>query len=70
MNRDQFLRELRRYCRKADLPHVGWNPRKGKGGHGRVTIGQRFTTVPSGELKSGTLRAILTQLGLPEDALD
>lgn len=70
MNRDQFLRELRRYCRKADLPQVGWNPRKGKGGHGRVTVGAKFTTVPSGELKNATVRGILYQLGLPQDALD
>lgn len=69
MNRDQFLRTLRTYCKANGLDAPRFVSRKGKGGHGRVYIGERFTTVPSGELKRPTLEAILKQLQLPKDAL-
>lgn len=69
MNRDQFLRALRSYCRDNNLPSPAYNARKGKGGHGVVSIGERGTVVPSGELKKGTLEGILKTLGLPKDAV-
>jgi hypothetical protein len=69
MNRDQFIRALRTYCKAQGLDAPKLNARHGKGGHGRVSIGQRFTTVPAGELKRPTLEAILKQLGLPKDCL-
>ena len=46
------------------------DPSRGKGGHVMVRLGGRFAMVPtgSGEIASGTFRAILRQLGLrPED---
>ena len=69
VNRDQFLRALRTYCRANGLETPRFDPRHGKGGHGRITIGQRFTVIPSGELKTGTCEAILKQLGLPKSAV-
>lgn len=69
MNRDQFLRALRTYCRDNGLDAPRFDPRRGKGGHGRVWVGERFTTIPSGELKTGTRRGILKTLGLPPDAV-
>jgi predicted RNA binding protein YcfA (HicA-like mRNA interferase family) len=69
VNRDQFLRDLRAYCRTEGLDSPHFEARRGKGGHGRVHIGQQFTTVPSGEIKRPTLEAILKQLGLPKDAI-
>jgi hypothetical protein len=41
--------------------------RPGKGGHGTVTVDHAFTTIPSGEIKTGLKFAILKQLGLPKD---
>jgi hypothetical protein len=40
-----------------------------EGGHGTVTVGEVFTTVPSGEIKTGLKSAILKQLGLPKGAV-
>jgi hypothetical protein len=69
MNRDQFLRALRRYCRAENLDPPVFVPGHGKGGHGRVYVGDRFTTIKSGEIGKGLHRAMLGQLGLPDDAL-
>jgi len=45
---------------------------RGKGSHGTLYLGPRFAVIPGlkQELKAGTLRAILAQLGLtPEDLI-
>ena len=65
VNRDQFLRDLRAYAKAQGLT-LRFDARRGKGGHGRVFLGGRFTTIPSGEIKKPTLEAILKQLGLPK----
>jgi len=41
---------------------------RGKGGHGIVTVGVKFTTVQT-ELSEGRIESILKQLGLPKDAV-
>jgi hypothetical protein len=69
VNRNQFLRALRNYCKAQGLPKPAFDATHGKGGHGEVSIGDRFTTIPSGELKKGTKEGILKQLGLPKDAV-
>lgn len=69
MNRDQFLRALRKYCKANDLPAPTVNLRRGKGGHAVVKVGAMFAVVPSGELKAGTLEGILKLLDLPKDAV-
>ena len=48
---------------------MAWDPKHGKGSHGRLLVGDRFTTVPSGELKPPMVQVMLNQLGLPKDAL-
>jgi hypothetical protein len=68
MKREAFLRALKAYA-KAENIAFSWDPVRGKGGHGTVTVGSAFTTVPSGEIKTGLKFAILKQLGLPRDAL-
>ena len=68
MNRDAFLRDLRRYGKKSGLA-VSFNPGKGKGGHGTVQVGDKATIVKSGELSNVYVQLILKQLGLPKDAL-
>ena len=68
MNRDQFLRALRAYCRDQNLQGPRFDAARGKGGHGRVYVGARFTTIRSGEIGRALHRAMLEQLGLPKDA--
>jgi hypothetical protein len=67
VNRDTFLRGLRHYCRKNGLAFA-WSAKRGKGGHGIVTVADKFTTVQS-DLTRGRIESILKQLGLPKDAL-
>jgi len=45
---------------------VEYVTRRGKGSHGTLFYGNKFTIVrnPKDELKTGTLRAMLKQLGL------
>jgi mRNA interferase HicA len=59
----ELLRRLHRLGAEIDRG-------RGKGGHVMARLGGRFAMVPtgSGELPTGTLRAILRQLGLrPQD---
>ncbi len=67
MNRDGFIRDLRRYCRKNDLSFE-WKVSRGKGGHGLLKVGAAKTTVQS-DLTPGRIESILKQLGLPKDAI-
>lgn len=68
MNRDQFLRALRSYCKANGLDAPAFNARHGKGGHGRITVGGKFTTAKTGEIGRPLHKAMLKQLGLPDDA--
>ena len=65
----EFVRRMRRLGRKHGVA-VEFRAERGKGGHGTLYYGPRFTLVRSlrDELKPGTLRAMLRQLGLgPND---
>jgi len=68
VNRDALIRDLRAYGRAHGL-EVRWEPRQGKGSHGRLTVGARFTMVPAGQIKRFMLETILRQLGLPKDLI-
>ena len=57
----EFIRRAREYARKPGQS-VRFDPTHGKGSHGRVYVGCRFTTVRRGELKKGVLAAMLHQL--------
>ena len=46
---------------------VRFDPSRGKGSHGLLYLGQRRTVVKRGELKRGTLRAMLKQLDICEN---
>jgi mRNA interferase HicA len=63
MTKDELLRKLRKLA-KARGVECRFDGSIGKGGHGRVWFGDRFTHMPTGELAKGTLHAILKQLGL------
>jgi hypothetical protein len=63
MKREQFLRALRREAKAAKLD-FRIDKTVGKGSHYRVHLGNRASTVKSGELKPGYIKLIRRQLGL------
>ncbi len=65
MNREQLKRRLRKIARKTGAD-FSVSTKQGKGSHETFTWNDRKATVPSGQLKTGTLKAILAQLGLDD----
>ena len=65
MTGHEFMRRVRRLGRKRGV-EVAFVPERGKGSHGTLYYGDRLTIVrnPKDELKTGTLHAMLDQLGL------
>ena len=65
MTGNELLRRLRRVAKRQGLAllHEG---RPGKGGHDRIYLGDRFTTIPAltHEIAPGLLTKILRDLGL------
>ena len=61
----EFLHKVRKLGRAKGV-EVRFVARRGKGSHGTLFYGLRFTIVrnPKDELKTGTLRVMLDQLGL------
>jgi mRNA interferase HicA len=70
MTGNEFMRRVRRLGRQRGV-RVAFVPERGKGSHGTLYYGERLTIVrnPRDELKTGTLHAMLTQLGLSRDDL-
>ena len=62
---NEFIRRVQRYAKDHGL-RFDWRPDLGKGSHGILILGDRRTVVrnPKDELKTGTLHAMLKQLGL------
>jgi hypothetical protein len=67
----EFWRKIKRLGRKRGVP-VSFDPGHGKGSHGRLYYGNRFTTLKDRkkELGPGLLRAMLDQLALTKDDLE
>ncbi|MBI3393439.1 MAG: type II toxin-antitoxin system HicA family toxin [Nitrospirae bacterium] len=65
MRGNEFIRRVQAYAKTRDIP-CAWRPELGKGSHGVLILGNRRTVVrnPKDELKTGTLHAMLKQLGL------
>ena len=65
MTGDEFVKRVRMLGRERSIP-VRFAPRKGKGSHGRLYLGDRFTTVKNRrkEISPGLLTAMLRQLRL------
>jgi mRNA interferase HicA len=65
MTGNELLRRLRRLARRQGLTLL-YEGRAGKGGHGRIYLGERFTTIPAltHEIPPGLLTKILRDLGL------
>ena len=68
MTGDEFIARIGQIGRERGLT-VRFDPRKGKGSHGRLFLGQRFTTVEDRrkEIGRGLLATMLRQLGLTRD---
>jgi mRNA interferase HicA len=66
----EFVRKVRRLGKKRGVS-VEFVAERGKGSHGTLYYGQRFTVVRDlkDEMKKGTLHGMLTQLGLRPDDL-
>ena len=59
----EFIRRAGAHARNTGQDFQ-YDPGHGKGSHGRVYVGSRFTTVQQGELGRGVLAAMLRQLGI------
>jgi hypothetical protein len=66
MTGNELLRRLRRLAAAKGVVFE-FDPRAGKGGHGRISFGGRRTTLRSArqkEIPSGSLRGMLSDLGI------
>ena len=63
MTRDALIRELRKIAKAKGLDFEVFT-NKGKGSHYRVTLGDKWTTIKSGELTPGYVKLLKRQLGV------
>lgn len=70
MTAGEFVRRIKRLAKDREIS-CWFEPRKGKGSHGRLYYGDRFTTVKdrNQEVGAGLLSAMLSQLGLTRQDL-
>ena len=70
MTGSEFLRRVRRLGRERGVA-VRFEPRKGKGSHGRLHYGDRFATVKDlrKEIGQGLPAAMARQLGISREDL-
>jgi hypothetical protein len=71
VNGHEFERKIKRLGRERGVV-VAFDAGRGKGSHGRLYYGERFTTLKDRKKESGPglLQAMLDQLGLGKDALE
>ncbi|HEY4591264.1 MAG TPA: type II toxin-antitoxin system HicA family toxin [Thermoanaerobaculia bacterium] len=67
----ELVRRLRKLGRQREIA-VEFVPERGKGSHGTLYFGERLTVVRNlkDEIKTGTLHAMLKQLGLTLEDLE
>lgn len=63
MKREQLIRKFRQEAKDKGLPFAV-DMARGKGGHCMVTVGDRITVIPSGEISPTFEKVIRRQLGL------
>ena len=70
MRGNEFIKKVKKLAKKRGIGSRV-DQKRGKGSHVTLYFGQRFTIVrnPKDELKTGTFKAMLTQLGIKEDEL-
>lgn len=68
MTGTEFVRRVQKLGRSRDVP-VRLDKRRGKGSHGRLYYGDKFTTIKDRkkEIGDGLLGAMVAQLGLPKE---
>ncbi|MEZ4529229.1 MAG: type II toxin-antitoxin system HicA family toxin [Desulfobacterales bacterium] len=68
MNGEEFIRRIKRLAKESGQT-VRFEERQGKGSHGRLYYGVRFTTLKDRkkEIGQGLLNAMLNQLGISRD---
>jgi mRNA interferase HicA len=71
MNGNEFERKIRKLGRRRGIV-VAFDSGQGKGSHGRLHYGSRFTTLKDRrkEIGPGLLKAMLVQLGLTKADLE
>jgi predicted RNA binding protein YcfA (HicA-like mRNA interferase family) len=71
MNGHEFERKIRKLARQRGVP-VSFDAGHGKGSHGRLYFGDRFTTLKDRrkDIGPGLLKAMLDQLGLTKADLE
>jgi mRNA interferase HicA len=71
MNGNEFERKIKKLGRKRGIA-VAFDRGHGKGSHGRLYYGNRFTTLKDRkkEIGTGLLNAMLAQLGLTKADLE
>ncbi len=71
MRADEFARRIKKLGRRRGVS-VSFDPGHGKGSHGRLYYGERFTTLKdrTKEIGPGLLKAMLEQLGLTKADLE
>ena len=68
MTREQLIKAIRKWCR-ANGVAFALDVKGGKGGHYKVTVGERWTIVQSSNLHPHYIDAILRQLDIPKSAI-
>lgn len=70
MKGSEFVRKIKKLAKERGI-EVRLDRQRGKGSHVTLYFGNRFTILrnPKDELKTGTLKAMLNQLGIKEDDL-
>ena len=66
MNDREFLRRARRYARRKRLSYEV-DTERGKGSHWQFVLGPYKATIPSGEIRTGTLIGILKKLRIDRE---
>jgi predicted RNA binding protein YcfA (HicA-like mRNA interferase family) len=71
MNGNEFERKIKKLGRRRGIA-VAFDRGHGKGSHGRLYYGNRFTTLKDRkkEIGPGLLNAMLVQLGLTKEDLE
>jgi hypothetical protein len=71
MNGNELIRRLKRLSRQTGVP-VHHDGKPGKGSHGRLYYGSRFTTLkdPRKEIGAGLMNKMLADLGIAKDELN
>lgn len=65
MDGSEFTRRARKWAKRAGM-ESRFEAARGKGSHGRLFVGARFTTVKRSEISTGLLAAMLKQLNIPK----